>query len=84
MIYADVSVTQNMISTCNDHNNAGLHLFSFSAVVVIENKHPMVVLKTRAFWTLWFMFLVNGQAVQFAATLYKVRGLNRLELTGGV
>lgn len=45
---------------------------------VIENKHPMAVLKTRAFWTLWFMFLTNGQAVQFGATLYKVSTLGKV------
>lgn len=34
----------------------------------------MVVIKTREFWTLWFMFLTNGQAVQFSAALYKTYG----------
>ena len=48
----------------------------------MENKHPMAVLKTRAFWTLWFMFFANGQAEQFGATLYKVSTLNRLKERG--
>ena len=51
------------------------YLFLLCSNVYIEDKHPMVVIKTREFWTLWFMFLTNGQAVQFSAALYKVSTL---------
>ncbi len=34
--------------------------------------HPFDVLKSREFYILWTMFLVNGQGVVFVSTLYKV------------
>ena len=34
--------------------------------------HPLKVIRTRAFWTLWVTFLGNGIAVLFISTLYKV------------
>ncbi len=36
------------------------------------NLSPREVVKTRAFWTLWFAFLFNGQGQLFVSTLYKV------------
>ena len=38
----------------------------------IPDVHPFDMLRTRAFYTLWFLFLVNGQSVIFISTLYKV------------
>ena len=43
-------------------------------VAHVKDKHPLVVIKTREFWTLWLMFLTNGQAVQFTSALYKSYG----------
>ncbi|XP_071949771.1 apicoplast pyruvate carrier 1-like isoform X2 [Antedon mediterranea] len=35
---------------------------------------PREILKTGAFWNLWFTFFVNGQATIFIATLWKAYG----------
>ncbi|XP_038073271.1 oxalate:formate antiporter-like [Patiria miniata] len=38
--------------------------------------HPKEIVKTRAFWTLWATFLLNGQTIVFISTLYKAYGLS--------
>ncbi|XP_028401611.1 uncharacterized protein LOC114524659 [Dendronephthya gigantea] len=40
----------------------------------IKDKRPLEMLKTREFWTLWFMFLINSESVQFISSLYKAYG----------
>ncbi|XP_033118248.1 uncharacterized MFS-type transporter YhjX-like [Anneissia japonica] len=35
---------------------------------------PREIIKTGAFWNLWFTFLVNGQAIVFISTLWKAFG----------
>jgi hypothetical protein len=58
-----------------------LHRIYFNSNAYVKDKHPLVVIKTREFWTLWFMFLTNGQAVQFTAALYKVSSLETKSLS---
>ncbi|XP_072034077.1 apicoplast pyruvate carrier 1-like [Amphiura filiformis] len=38
------------------------------------NLSPRELVKTRAFWTLWFAFLFQGQGQLFVSTLYKAFG----------
>ena len=45
---------------------------SRAAVLDSIDVHPLKVLRSRAFYTLWFTFLLNGQGVVFISTLYKV------------
>lgn len=35
---------------------------------------PTQVLKTKSFYILWFLYLFNGQGIQFVSTLYKAYG----------
>ena len=37
-----------------------------------RNLTPYQVIRSRAGWTLWAIFLINGQGIQFISTLYKV------------
>ena len=46
--------------------------FSSSGSQGQPSLHPLKVIRTRAFWTLWVTFLGNGIAVLFISTLYKV------------
>ncbi|XP_025078696.1 LOW QUALITY PROTEIN: uncharacterized protein LOC112554856 [Pomacea canaliculata] len=39
-----------------------------------ESMPPQRMLKTRAFYTLWFIMLLNGQGVVFISSLYKAYG----------
>ncbi|XP_059159579.1 uncharacterized MFS-type transporter YhjX-like [Physella acuta] len=39
-----------------------------------DNVYPLVMLKDKNFYLLWFMFLFNGQGVTFISSLYKAYG----------
>ena len=61
-----------------------LYIFSHHRITTeiesIPDVHPFDMLKTRAFYTLWFLFLVNGQSVIFISTLYKVYDSFKLQV----
>merc|ERR1712038_2161119 len=39
-----------------------------------ENLKPRAVVRTREFWTLWFTFFLNTQAITYINSMYKAYG----------
>ncbi|CAB4039649.1 slc16a-5, partial, partial [Paramuricea clavata] len=39
-----------------------------------DDAHPLEMIKTRNFWLLWFLALVNGEVLIFLQSLYKAYG----------
>ncbi|XP_033733057.1 oxalate:formate antiporter-like isoform X2 [Pecten maximus] len=59
-----------------NRNDEETRLISSIASVDVKNTDlaPRQVLKKKAFYMLWFLYLFNGQGIQFISSLYKTYG----------